>query len=276
MGLVVKDDGWRIPDALWAQIEPLLPPGKPHPLGCHNPRVPNRKAMDGILFVLRTGCQWNALRATGICSSSSTHRRFIEWVEAGVFGEFWRRGLVKYDALKGIDWSWLSMDGAITKAPLGGKKTGPSPVDRAKRGTKRSILTEAKGIPLAVAVDGANRHDSKLARATLEGIIIRRPRPTKRKQQHLCLDAAYVGEEILALAEEFHMTLHVRPRGEEAQELKRDVRKKARRWVVERTHSWLNRFRALLIRWSKRADSYIALLHLACGIITWRATGLLG
>src|SRR3989338_113538 len=126
MRIVVRNDRWRISDALWAQIEPLLPPGKPHPLGCHNPRVPNRQAMDAILFVLRGGGQWNALRATGICSSSSAHRRFVEWTEAGVFEGLWRCGLLKYDALKGIDWSWLSMDGAITKAPLGGKKKGPS------------------------------------------------------------------------------------------------------------------------------------------------------
>ena len=99
MGLVVKDDGWRIPDELWKQMEPLLPPGKPHPLGCHNPRVPNRNAMNAILFVLRTGCQWNALNSTGICSSSS-HRRFLEWTEAGVFEEFWKRSLLKYDLIR--------------------------------------------------------------------------------------------------------------------------------------------------------------------------------
>jgi transposase len=122
MGLVVKDDSWRIPDELWKQMEPLLPPGKPHPLGCHNPRVPNRNAMNAILFVLRTGCQWNALNSTGICSSSSAHRRFLEWTEAGVFEEFWKRGLLKYDLLKGIDWSWLAMDGVMTKAPLGKEK----------------------------------------------------------------------------------------------------------------------------------------------------------
>jgi transposase len=124
MGLVVKDDSWRIPDELWNQMEPLLPPGKPHPLGCHNPRVPNRNAMNAILFVLRTGCQWNALKSTGICSSSSAHRRFLEWAEAGVFEEFWKRGLLEYDKLKGIDWSWLAMDGAMTKAPLGREKNG--------------------------------------------------------------------------------------------------------------------------------------------------------
>ena len=115
-------DKWRIPDDLWERIEPLLPPRKPHPLGCHNPRVDDRRAMDAIFFVLRTGCQWNALNATRICSSSSAHRRFQEWQAAGVFEKLWALGLKKYDALKGIDWAWQSMDGAMTKAPLGGGK----------------------------------------------------------------------------------------------------------------------------------------------------------
>src|SRR5437762_2436713 len=131
MGLIATDDGWKIPDELWNKMEPLLPPGKPHPLGCHNSRVPNRDAMNAIVFVLRTGIQWNALNATGLCSSSSAHRRFLEWTEAGVFLEFWKRGLWEYDQLKGIDWNWLSMDGAMSKAPLGGEKNraesnGPS------------------------------------------------------------------------------------------------------------------------------------------------------
>lgn len=122
MGLVTKEDRWRVSDALWKQMEPLLPSGKPHPLGCHRPRVPDRNAMNGILFVLRTGCQWNALNGTGIVTSSSAHRRFLEWTRAGVFEEFWKRGLLKYDSLKGIDWRWLALDGALTKAPLGGEK----------------------------------------------------------------------------------------------------------------------------------------------------------
>jgi transposase len=115
-------DKWQIPDELWERIELLLPPGKSHPLGCHRPRVDNRRAMDAIFFVLRTGCQWNALNATGICSSSSAHRRFQEWTGAGVFGKLWALGLKEYDACKGIDWAWQSMDGAMTKAPLGGGK----------------------------------------------------------------------------------------------------------------------------------------------------------
>src|SRR5215203_1932611 len=94
-------------------MEPLLPPRPKHPLGCHNPRVPDRSAMDAIFFVLRTGCQWNALSETGICSSSSAHRRFQEWVKAGVFAAFWREGLLSYEALRGIDWTWLALDGAL-------------------------------------------------------------------------------------------------------------------------------------------------------------------
>src|SRR3954453_836699 len=106
----VWDDGWRLPDALWAKMEPLLPARPKHPLGCHNPRVPDRAAMDAIFFVLRTGGQWNALRATTICSSSSAHRRFQEWLAAGVFAAFWREGLLAYDALRGINWRWLGLE----------------------------------------------------------------------------------------------------------------------------------------------------------------------
>lgn len=114
---------WEISDELWKRIKPLIPkPIDNHPLGRHRQRVQNRDAMNAILFVLRTGCQWNALNVTGICSSSSAHRRFQEWTKAGVFEEFWKRGLLKYDNIKGINWKWLSLDGAITKSPLGGEK----------------------------------------------------------------------------------------------------------------------------------------------------------
>ena len=141
MGLVDRDDGWRMPDWLWERVEPLLPERPSHPLGCHRPRVPDRDAMDAILLVLRTGMQWNALNATGVCHSSSAHRRFQEWERAGVFAEIWRQGLLDYDEKVGIDWEWLAADGAMTKAPLGGEKTGPNPTDRAKRG--RSVRFSA-------------------------------------------------------------------------------------------------------------------------------------
>jgi putative transposase len=162
------DDHWRIPDPLWERIGPLLPLRPPHPLGCHNPRTDDPRAMDAIFFVLRTGCRWGALDATGICSHSSAHRRFQEWAAAGVFVNLWATGLQEYDELVGLDWEWLAMDGAMTKAPLGGERTGRNPTDRGKLGTKRSLLTEAAGVPVGLAVEGANRHDKKLVEATLE------------------------------------------------------------------------------------------------------------
>ena len=267
---------WRIPDELWERIVPLLPPRKPHPLGCHRPRVDDRKAMDAIFFVLRTGCQWNALNKTKICSSSSAHRRFQEWVEADVFVALWEQGLVDYDTLQGLDWAWLAMAGAMTKAPLGGKKVGKNPTDRGKIGTKRSVLTDGRGVPIGLAVEGANRNDFKLTRATIESIAVERPDPTPDAPQGMCLDKGYDYDEVRDLLDEFGFTAHIRARGEEAQALKHEAGFKARRWVVERTHSWMNRFRRVLIRGDKKVCNYRGFLHLACAYITYRQAGLLG
>lgn len=157
----------------------------------------------------------------------------------------------------------------------GGKKVGPNPTDRGKDGTKRSLLTDGQGVPVGLAVDGANRHDSKLVEQTLDSIPIRRPKPTKKRPQHMCLDKGYDFEFVLRILDEYNLIPHVRRRGEEARARRRH-RGKPRRWVVERSHSWFNRFRRILVRWEKRASSYIGMLHLVCGIIAWRATGLLG
>ena len=120
--------GFVVSDELWERIEPLLPAhANTHRYGGGRPRRADRSCLGGIVFVLRTGCQWKALSATGICPSSTAHDRFREWVEAGVFLKFWTAGLTEYDELKGIDWAWLSMDGAMTKAPLGGEKIGTQP-----------------------------------------------------------------------------------------------------------------------------------------------------
>jgi putative transposase len=119
---------FRISDELWALMEPLLPEHQnTHRFGGGRPRVPDRVCADGIFFVLRTGCQWNALSATGICPSSTAHDRFQAWVQNGFFLRFWQAGLAEYDAFNGIDWRWLSMDGAMTKAPLAGEKNRPQP-----------------------------------------------------------------------------------------------------------------------------------------------------
>jgi len=154
-----------------------------------------------------------------------------------------------------------------------GKKTGANPTARGKRGVKRSLLTEGHGVPLGVVVAGANRHDMKLVRLTLESVVVERPEPTEEHPQGLCLDKGYDYDEVRAIVAEFGFTAHIRARGEEAQAIKREAGFKARRWVGERAHSWMNRFRRLLIRWDKKPETYLGFLHFACGLIAFRSAG---
>jgi putative transposase len=137
-------------------------------------------------------------------------------------------------------------------------------------------LTEGHGVPIGLAVEGANRHDMKLVRATLESLIVERPTPTGEQPHGVCMDKGYDDQEVRDLLLEFGFTAHIRSRKEESQARKHDAQKKARRWVVERAHSWMNRFRRLLIRWDKKPKNYIAFLHFACALIAFRAAGLFG
>jgi len=184
--------------------------------------------------------------------------------------------LYEYDELQGIDWEWQAMDGAMTKAPLGGEKTGKNPTDRAKIGTKRSLLADGRGVPLSIEVTGANTHDKRMVEATLDGIPIDRPETTEDNPQNLCLDKGYDYVDVRELVNEYGYTAHIPVRGEDTSKRKKIPGYRARRWVVERTHSWMNRFRRLLIRWEKKVSNYKAFLHFACAWITFRAAGVLG
>ena len=154
-----------------------------------------------------------------------------------------------------------------------GEKTGPNPTDRAKSGAKRSLLTDGFGVPIGLAIAGANRNDCELVEATLRSIPVQRPGVTLEQPQGMCMDKGYDYDKVRILVKEFGYAAHIRSRGEEARAIKRDAGFKARRWVVERTHSWMNRCRRVLIRWEKQAENYLAMLHLTCAVIIW---GLLG
>lgn len=265
---------YRIPDSLWARLHPLLPPAIAKPKG-GRPRMDDRKALDAIFYVLCAGCQWNALpRSLG--ASSTVHDRFQEWREQGVFERFWQAGLVEVASEIGIDWECRAMDGAIVKAPLGEKATGANPTDRGKSGSKRSLLVEGKGIPLAVVVDGANRHDMKLVEPPLEAQQIVPEDLPEEIARHLCLDKGYDYDEVRAILEVWGYVGHIPPRDKRKRIIKDIPNYRAHRWVVERTHSWMNRFRRLLIRWEKKVENYLALLHLACAFITFRAAKVFG
>lgn len=265
---------WTVSDEFWERVEPLVPKAPSRARG-GRPRMSNRKAFEAMVYVLRTGIQWNALpREMG--ASSTVHERFQEWEREGFFEEVWRAGLLEYEEMEGIEWEWQSVDGVMTKAPLGKDATGPNPTDRAKKGTKRSMLTDGNGIPLAVVVEGSNRNDDKLLAATLDGIVVARPASADEASdhhhhhhhhQHLCLDAGYDSEAVREEVQLRGYEAHIRPRDKKKRREEDESHHpgaKARRWVVERTHSWLNRSRRLLVRWEKKTENYLAFVQLAC------------
>ena len=133
--------GFRISDELWAVLAPLLPVRvNTHRFGGGRPRVSDRRCADAIFYVRRTGCQWEALNQTELCAKSTAHDRFQTWVDAEVFLKLWQAGVAQFDELQGIDWTWLSMDGAMTKAPLGGEKNRPeSDRPRQRRGQAQPV-----------------------------------------------------------------------------------------------------------------------------------------
>lgn len=268
-------DEYRMPDAMWDRFQKLLP-NYPTSSGGGRPRANLRKLADAIFYRLRTGCQWNAIPPE-LAPGSTAHDYFQEWTEQGLRDAMWQLALEEYDELVGLDWEWQSVDGAMTKAPLGGEKTGKNPTDRGKIGSKRSLATDAAGVPTGLAVAGANVHDVRLLEATLEHCHEIAPAADDDTQEHLCLDKAYDSADVRQLVETvYQYTHHIRSRGEEQSQLNHKSGEKARRWVVERTHGWLNRFRAVLIRWAKKVDNHLADLHLACAHATLSLAGVFG
>ena len=132
------------------------------------------------------------------------------------------------------------------------------------------MLVDGRGVPLSLVVTGAHRHDVSQLEAVLEAIVVKRVDPPQRRNKHLCADAGYNGKPALNIIEAHGYIPHVKGRGQEASELKRDPAKKARRWIVEVAHSWFNRFRKLLVRYEKLDRSFLALNHLAASIIAFR------
>lgn len=246
-------------DPLWDQFSALLPEREvAHPLGCHRPRIPDRIVFDKLIQVLVLGAAYNKI-ADSTCSATTIRTRRDEWIVAGVFTALEQLCLDAYDCIVGLALEDVTVDGCITKAPCGGEAAGKSPVDRGKQGTKRSVLTEAAGIPLGCVAAPANRPDSPLLRPTLEKL--------HRFDQGLgCglpeditvhLDAGYDSAKTRDLLDELGCDAVISIKGFPLQT--------GARWVVERTNSWHNRgFKKLAIcteRRSRVIDAYIALAN---------------
>ena len=264
---------WSLPDELWERIEPILARHYP-PAATGRPRADLRLVFDGIVYRLRSGVQWNQLpRRFG--ADSTVHGWFQRFVADGVLREIWATLLAECDLLGEVLWQWQAADGVIGKSRFCGDKRGPNPTDRAKPGTKKSVIVEQHGGPLGVATAGANVHDTKLLEETIAAIVIPRPNP-EEQPQNLCLDKGYDNPTGEAACKAGGYLPHIRRIGEEKLDSAGEKTHPARRWVVERTIAWLQKCRAILIRYDKKAENYEGLVELACALIWSRRLHRLG
>jgi putative transposase len=262
-------DYFQVPRPLWRKIKKVLPkPPKHH--GPGRPRADNRAVLNGIWYVLWTGCQWKAVHKSwfGVCSST-LHERFQTWQRQGVFAQIMRIMVKFYAKQRTIKWKWQSIDSKSCPAPLGGEQTGKNPTDRGKHGSKIHILVDQRGAPLAVVLTGANEHDKWSADDLIISIVVKRP----KTKQHFCADKGYDFADVHQFVEQARYLVHIkhkRKRGEpvaEACPIPGETRFPARRWVVERTLGWLAKRRSLRIRWCKKVNNWLALVQFACAHI---------
>ena len=217
----------------------------------------------------RSGCQWNHLPGE-FGDDSTIHRVFQHWVKLGIFEKLWAELLTECDELEQVRWDWQAADGWLGKARMGGDSIGPNPTDRAKNGTKKSLLTDGAGGPLSIVIAPANVNDHKLLDQTLDSIVVERPKVTRAKPQHLCLDKGYDNEPSRQVVKEHQYHDHIRRIGEERLDQAGEKKHPARRYVVERTLGWLSKCRGLLIRYEKKSENYLAQLQFACALLWYR------
>ena len=269
-----KVDYFRLPRPLWRKLKKHLPRKRNKSKRGGRPRASDRAVANAIWYVLWTGCQWKAIHREWFgVSSSVIHERFQRWRRMGIFEKLMNR-MAEYYAKEsaGIGWKWQAMDSKNSPAPLGGEKTGKNPTDRGKRGAKMNLLVDQSGAPLSVVLTGANRHDKVAAVELIVSMCLKR---CAHNEQHLCADKAYDASEVREFASSEGYTTHIKvnPRKKDSTESSDQSSQEtdshgephpARRWVVERTISWLLKRRSLRTRWSKKAENWLALIQLAC------------
>ncbi len=225
-------------EPIWEQFRALLPERKTnHPLGCHRSRIPERVVFEKLVQVLVFGCAYERI-ADGSCSESTLRRRRDEWIELGLMDRLRRICLEAYDRLIGLKLSEVAVDCCVTKAPRGGEKAGRSPVDRGKRGLKRSMAVDAEGIPLGSVSAPANRHDSPLLVPTMEATSEALGALPEGVSVHL--DRGYDSLLTRQRLRELGLGWEISQKGKPAPYWA------TYRWVVERTSSWHNAHKKLV------------------------------
>ncbi|MCA1729188.1 MAG: IS5 family transposase [Actinobacteria bacterium] len=224
-------------DPIWQKFGALLPARRAeHPLGCHRSRIPDRTVFEKLVQVLVFGCAYERI-ADGSCSASTLRRRRDEWIGFGVMKRLHEVVLDAYDRIVGLELSDVAVDCCITKAPCGGEKAGRSPVDRGKRGIKRSTLVDANGISLGAIAAPANRHDSPLLGETLDSLEAVGALP---ERMNVHLDRGYDSETTREKLKARGLIPMISERGKPA------PLAATKRWVVERTNSWNNAHKKLV------------------------------
>jgi transposase len=240
----------------------LLPPRvDEHPLGCHRRRIDDRIVFDRLIEALVFGCGYERL-ADASCSATTMRRRRDEWIALGVWDRLRLTCLDAYEKMIGLDLADVAVDGCTTKAPCGGECAGRSPVDRAKGGMKRSQLTDGAGVPIATVSAPANTVDHALLPETLDALKDFQPLPPTVTVH---LDAGYDYRPCREALDERGLVGEIAHRGTPA------PIQVGRRWVVERTNSWLNDFGRLRRCTERRRACIDAYLNLAAAIVTLRA-----
>lgn len=259
---------WEVPRGLWRLVKKWLPSSK-RTGKAGRPRAENRRVLNGIWYVLWSGCQWKAIHKAwfGVCSTT-IHARFQEWQRTGVFAKVMRALVRYYHRQQRIGWEWQALDSKSVPAPIALEAVGKSPVDRGKQGSKFHLLVDQRGAPLAIHVTGANRHDKQVAAQVIISIVV--PRPTY--YQHLCADAAYDSADLRhwLFQARYHVHIPLNPRRLISSRNDLTLPHPAsapRRWVVERTLAWLVKRRSIRTRWAKRAYNWLALLQFAASHI---------
>jgi len=266
-----------VKDAIWAALEPRIPAYvDEHPLGCHRPRASDRDCFDVIVIRLATGCSWeDAERLAGKRVSDTTARsRRDEWVAAGVFDGLSEEALSGYDKVIGFDLSDVALDGSLQKSPCGGEGTGKNPTDRGKLGWKWSILTERNGIPIGVAIDGANRNDSVMLAPTLDDAA---KRGLLKEIETLWLDRGYDSDVTRdRLAQRTINDAIIAKKRKKGEAKGKNPQPMGMRWPVERTNSWLSNFGQLRRNTDRKSVHRLAQFALAVAflltakLIDWR------
>jgi putative transposase len=265
-------DFFQVPNQLWQVFEQLLPKAAERN-GPGRPRVSDRAALNGIWYVLWTGCQWKAVHRDWFgVSSSVLHERFQTWQSQGIFGKLMWAMATMYQQERAIGWEWQSIDSKTAPAPLGGQETGRNPTDRGKQGSKIHLLVDERGAPLALDITGANEHDKWSAAELLVSIVVDRPDP-EQTEQHLCADKGYDYEDVHQVIAQEHYIAHIKHRRRRNEPLVEscpipgELSYPARRWVVERTLGWLTKRRSLRVRWCKKVFNWLAFIQFACAHI---------